>query len=168
MRAALLLCAVALLLAGACTQQDRHVPSAAAKLVVIPVGMARPRTALPLVVAEVVATPERRSRGLGGRDRVDDGDGMLFVYPRDEPRRYWMKDCFVALDIAFIDREGRIVNLATLPAGANLADDKIAAAESAAPARYVLETAAGWMARHGIAAGDAVDLAAALEGVDPQ
>ena len=93
---------------------------------------------------------------------------MLFVYPRDEPRRYWMKDCFVALDIAFIDREGRIVNLATLPAGANLADDKIAAAESAAPARYVLETAAGWMARHGIAAGDAVDLAAALEGVDPQ
>lgn len=170
MRPALLVAAAILFLGGACTRQERYVPSPAAKLVVIPVGMARPKTAQPLVVAEVVSTPERRNRGLGGRASLDDGDGMLFVYPRDEPRQYWMKDCFISLDIAFIAADGRIVNVATLPPGAGKDDvkDPIPRASSDAPVRYVLETAAGWLAKNGIGAGDEVDLASAVDGVNPQ
>ncbi len=93
---------------------------------------------------------------------------MLFVYATDDPRTFWMEDCVIALDIAFIDRDRRIVSVATLAPGAGLESSKIARAGSGTGARYVLETEAGWLGRHGIRAGDEVDLAPALAGVVPQ
>lgn len=120
------------------------------------------------VKAEVVSTPEARNRGLGGRARLDENAGMLFVYPSAEPRTFWMKDCLIALDIAFIGEDRRILNVATLPAAAGLPDALVPKADSAGPTRWVLETGAGWFARHRIGAGDVVDVAAAVLGVEPR
>jgi len=120
------------------------------------------------VLAEIAATPEERNRGLGGRAELPDDGGMLFVYATAEQRTYWMKDCLIALDIAFIGDDRRIVNVATLPAAAGLPDSLIPKAGSRAPARYVLETTAGWFARHGLGAGDEVDVSAGVAGVVPR
>jgi uncharacterized membrane protein (UPF0127 family) len=139
-----------------------------ATVVVVPRGAPRPGGGLPVVFAEVVSTPEARRQGLGGRDSMPADEGMLFVYPKDEMRNYWMKDCRFALDIAFIGRDRRILNVATLPPPSGAETEPIPFALSSGPAGFVLETNAGWLAAHGVRAGDEVDLAAALEGVEPR
>jgi uncharacterized membrane protein (UPF0127 family) len=133
------------------------------KLVVAAAGAPRPETTLPVVFAEVADTPERRQRGLGGRTKLEPDHGMLFVYEFDMAHQFWMKDCLIALDIAFIDSRGRIVNVVTMqPPAPGVPDARLPHAVAAADSQYVLETTDGWFARHGLGAGDLVDLSAAL------
>lgn len=124
--------------------------------------------AVPVVRVEVAATFRARERGLGGRETLPDGRGMLFVYPDSRRRSFWMKDCLVALDIAFLDVDGRILDVATLPPGAGLADAAIPAAACEGPVRYVLEVRARWFAEQGIARGSVVDVEHAVRGVVPE
>ena len=120
------------------------------------------------VVAEVASTQPARERGLGGRERLGRDEGMLFAYPHEAPRTYWMKDCLIGLDIAFVGPDRRILNVATLPAGAGLDDLKIARAESSGSSLYVLETNAGWFERHGIVVGDTLTFDAAMDRLAPR
>lgn len=150
----------------ACVMRTAAREPAGPALVVLPKDAVVPaRPGVPVVRAEVAAEPLRRSVGLGGRASLGEDEGMLFVYPRDEPRTFWMKDCLIPLDIAFLDRAGYVLNVATLPPGAGLADADVRRASSSGPARFVLETNAGWFARAGVRAGARADLGAALAGV---
>jgi uncharacterized membrane protein (UPF0127 family) len=58
---------------------------------------------------EVVNTNLSRSLGLSGRSRLQDNEGMLFVF--DHPGKYgfWMKDMNFALDIIWINQNGIVV-----------------------------------------------------------
>ena len=64
--------------------------------------------------------------------------GMLFVYGRDAIRSMWMKNTFIPLDIAFMRKDGSIINItySTEPQSLN-------SIRSTEPARYVLELNAG-------------------------
>ena len=137
---------------------------------VLVVRATEPRDGRPgaVVFAEVVWTYEDRRRGLSGREELAPDAGMLFVYPRDEPREFWMKDTHIALDIAFIRDDGAIAALETLPAGTEARHDRIPRAQSREPVRYVLETNAGWFASHGIGVGDRVNLVEATRGVEAE
>jgi uncharacterized membrane protein (UPF0127 family) len=161
-----LLLAVASVLA--CTMKPGSPPRTrrdGVQLVVVPAGAKRPDTGRPVVFAEIAADNATRNRGLGGRDKIEKDAGMLFVYAQDTPHTFWMKDCLVALDIAFIGTDRRILNVETLPAAAGLPAEAVPRASSAGPGRWVLETAAGWFEAHDLRAGDEVDLSAALVGV---
>ncbi len=52
------------------------------------------------------------SRGLLGRDRLAEGHGMLFVAGRFAPFM-WMHMLFIrfAIDIVFLDRDGRVLKI---------------------------------------------------------
>jgi len=154
----------------ACTMKPGSPPAPrkGPSLVVVPAGAPRPATELPVVFAEIAATNEARNRGLGGRAGVAPGAGMLFVYAGVDLHTFWMKDCLVGLDIAFIGPDRRILNIATLGPAAGLPDAQVPRAHSAGPAPWVLETAAGWFAAHDLGAGDEVDLSTALVGVVPR
>jgi uncharacterized membrane protein (UPF0127 family) len=84
--------------------------------------------------------------------------GMLFVYDRRQSARsaFWMYRTLIPLDIAFIDGDGRIVSLQTMPpceAG------KPAQCPTYAPGRAyhaALEVNAGYFAERGISEGDCV------------
>lgn len=71
----------------------------------------------PVVIAgqtfklEVAADPPARARGLMGRPEIAEHGGMLFVFPQEGYRSFWMKDCIIDIDIAFLDRRGRIVSV---------------------------------------------------------
>jgi uncharacterized membrane protein (UPF0127 family) len=150
----------------ACTMHAGPPPDSTLRgpaLIAVRAGAAAPPTDRPVVFVELAVTPQERERGLGGRDRLAADHGMLFVYPHDEPRTFWMKDCLIGLDIAFLDVKGRVLNVATLGPGVDVEDAKLPRASSAAPSRFVLETASGWLGRRGIGQGDLVDLAPALE-----
>ncbi len=57
---------------------------------------------------EPVVDEKSRARGLGGREKLEDHGGMLFVFPDARRRSFWMKDCVIDIDIMFLDNRGRI------------------------------------------------------------
>jgi len=117
---------------------------------------------------EIASTPEDRERGLMYRDLLLPDRGMLFVYPEDRALGFWMRHCPSPLAAAFMDREGRILNIEEMEPDPGTGDDDLPRYRSAGDARYVLEMEAGWFARRGIRAGDRADLRAALDGVAPR
>jgi uncharacterized membrane protein (UPF0127 family) len=100
---------------------------------------------------EVAATPEARTRGLMYRDHLAEDAGMLFVWPRSQPVRMWMKNTLVPLDMLFLDDAGRIVGVVERAVPHDLTPlgpDR--------PVRAVLELAGGTVRRLGLAEGQRV------------
>ena len=96
-----------------------------------------------------------RARGLMYRKNMPEDEGMLFLFPAAISQGFWMKNCMMDLDIAYIDDDGIIVDVLTMKApepGAVLYPRY----RSSQPVRYVLETNAGWFEKHGIIAGESV------------
>lgn len=98
---------------------------------------------LPVVV---VTTPDAMRRGLSGRDRLPPDQGMLFWWPSDGQRVFWMRDTRVPLDLAFVDHDGGITHVVY---GATANSDHLYAGR----AQYVVEVPSPWMATHGVVAG---------------
>jgi uncharacterized membrane protein (UPF0127 family) len=110
------------------------------------------------VEAEVADTEPLRERGLGYRDGLKPGTGMLFVYEEPGSRSFWMKGMRFCLDIIWIEA-GHVVGAAenVCPiSGASDAD--LPSYQSPEPVRYVLEMPAGWLADHGFSAGTPVTI----------
>ena len=106
------------------------------------------------VVVEIADTPAARERGLGGRDVLPAGRGMLFDMGSDAEWGFWMKDMRFAIDIVWLARDGTVVYIA-----ANVAPDtypQVFAPPS--PAYWVLELPAGYMAASGVGIGERVVL----------
>lgn len=109
---------------------------------------------------EYATTSEARKQGLGGRTEIPDNYGMLFVFPNDDLHGFWMKDTLVPLDIFWLDASagGRsasggqelvVVSFMTDVATSSYPN----VLYPTVPARYVLETAAGFARVRGIATG---------------
>ena len=120
---------------------------------------------VPAVRVDISADPASRERGLMGRDILPPDTGMLFVYPGPREVHFWMKNCRTPLAAAFLDGEGRILNVVEMAPGAGTPDVDLPYYDSRGPATYVIEMEGGWFHRRGIGAGDLVDLSAALRGV---
>ena len=62
-----------------------------------------------------LTSPSRRRsvpRGLMFRETMAEDEGMLFLFGREAPRSFWMKNTYLPLDIIFLDRHGVIVSIA--------------------------------------------------------
>ncbi len=95
------------------------------------------------VVAEIASTREQRGLGLMFRQSLPEDTGMLFVYGTPPSSGHWMRNTFVALDIAYIDATGAVNEV--LP-GKPL-DETVQ--RPTKPYLYVLEMPLGWFAAHG-------------------
>jgi len=98
---------------------------------------------------DYATTVAARELGLGGRESIAGDYGMLFVFPKDERYGFWMKDMLVPLDIFWLDAQGHVVSAAEEVATSTYPS----VFYPAEPARYVLETVAGFAHAHGIATG---------------
>ena len=78
--------------------------------------------------------------------------GMLFVFPVEQPLGFWMRNTIIPLDIAYIRRDGVIVNIYTM------APLEIRIYPSVEPAIFALEVRAGTFAQLGIQPGDHVEI----------
>lgn len=97
---------------------------------------------------EVADDSAERSQGLMYREQLAQNAGMLFLYPDERPRGFWMKNTPLPLDIIFIDAGGKVVHVA---ADAKPFDESLI--ESGVPAQSVLEINGGLSAQLGIAPG---------------
>lgn len=111
-----------------------------------------------VVQAELALTPDERSLGLGGRESLAPDAGMLFVYPDEQPRTFWMKDTRVPLDFVWISADRRVIGFVenVPPPAPGTPDSDLPLYSSPAPVPYVLEVNAGAVARAGVQVGDAV------------
>ena len=100
------------------------------------------------VKAEIARTDEERSNGLMYRKKLKDGEGMLFVYDRDEILSFWMKNTLIPLSIAFINSDGRIIEVRDMYPG------DLKSVVSSRSVRFALEAPQGWFARSGVETGD--------------
>lgn len=103
------------------------------------------------VTVEVADDDAERQRGLMHRDSLPDDHGMLFVYESERLLSFWMRNTRIALDVAFIDRSGRIVDIQQMEPMTDQTHT------SRAPALYALEMSLGWFEGHGVEVGDAVE-----------
>ena len=85
-------------------------------------------------------------------DEIAPDEGMLFVFPDEQVRSFWMKDTIISLDIAFARADGTIVATHAMP------PLTLRSFGSVEPAMFALEMAAGSFDRLGIAPGDQIDI----------
>ena len=98
---------------------------------------------------ELAITPEEQARGLMFRETMGRNAGMLFVYDRETPVSFWMRNTRIPLDMIFVDDEGRVIKVH--PEAVPGDETPI---PSGGPARAVLEINGGMAETLGIAPGD--------------
>lgn len=145
------------------TPARRSFPGGAALLLALLSGCSSPelreprvlledRDGRPLVVrVEVVHRAADLARGLMHRDRLAPDAGMLFVYPDEDARSFWMKNTLIPLDMLFIGQNRRVVGVVENAEPLSLTQRTVDA-----PARFVLEVQGGYVRRHGVRIGSLV------------
>ena len=109
------------------------------------------------VVLELKLSDKSRAKGMGGRTEAPEGTGMLFVYRSERPLRFWMKDCLIPLDIAFLNAEGEVLATGTMPTEPDPANPKEIYGYAEA-GQFAIEMGAGEMEKLGLQRGDRINL----------
>jgi uncharacterized membrane protein (UPF0127 family) len=115
---------------------------------------------------EIAVDAERRKKseaievGMMFRQRFDgENRGMLFEYPHPDWRSFWMKNCRIPIDVAYIHGD-KIEEIFTMAEGFGVPSRGLRFYEGSSVANLALEMPAGWFEEHGVKPGDtvAVDL----------
>jgi len=109
-----------------------------------------------VVWVEIARTEKQHARGLMFRKKLPENAGMLFVYDKEDFRRFWMKNTYIPLSLAYIDSEGVIFQIEEMEPLDEMS------VVSMRPARFVLEVNRGWFREHGVGIGDRISNLAAL------
>ncbi|MBW2985977.1 DUF192 domain-containing protein [Candidatus Woesearchaeota archaeon] len=107
------------------------------------------------VFVELALTYKVQMKGLMFREHLSEDQGMLFVFEKDEPRSFWMKNTLIPLDMIFIDSDFEIVDIKT---AVPCEKDPCKSYVSKANAKYVLEVNSDFAEKHKIEIGDEVKL----------
>jgi len=101
--------------------------------------------------AEVANKEATQMTGLMFRKNLDWDCGMLFVFSNSATRNFWMRNTYIPLGIAFVDDQGKILNILEMTP----LSDKIYSSDGAA--KYVLEVNKGWFEKNKVKAGDKIE-----------
>jgi uncharacterized membrane protein (UPF0127 family) len=111
-----------------------------------------------LIAAEVADDSAKRMQGLMYRRDLPGNQGMVFVFPQASAQCMWMKNTYVPLSVAFIDDQGKILNIAHMePLNETSHCSK-------GKARYALEMRQGWFEQKGVVDGQTINGLTALRG----
>ena len=102
------------------------------------------------IKAEIAADQPTRMQGLMQRKHLPVNHGMLFVFPVADRHCMWMRNTLIPLSVAFLDAEGKILNIE------NMQPQTEKNHCASAPARFALEMNSGWFASKGIRAGQRI------------
>jgi len=104
-----------------------------------------------LIKAEVASTPSSQQLGLMYRKTMPDENGMLFIFDQKAGHCFWMKNTFLPLSIAFIDDDGKIVNIENMKPQSEESHCPLK------PIRYALEMNIRWFEKRQINPGKIVE-----------
>lgn len=103
----------------------------------------------------VADTPAERDRGLMDRERLGAREGMLFVYPDEATRWFWMRNTSMPLDMVFVAGNGTVVHVAHAAPEPDAPPRRLER-YGGVPARYVVEVRRGAANATGIRPGVAL------------
>ena len=63
---------------------------------------------------EVARSDELKRQGLMNRRSIGDREGMIFVYETDQHLAFWMKNTTIPLTLAYLSKDGRIMQIEEL------------------------------------------------------
>ena len=101
--------------------------------------------------AELADTPDERTKGLMFREHMDEAHGMLFLFPSEQPRSFWMKNTLIPLDMIFIKADRTILGVV-----AEAEPETTVSRSVPGASQFVLEINGGRAAELGIEAGQEV------------
>lgn len=112
------------------------------------------------VDAEVAETIAQRQRGLMERESMPESNGMLFRFESEQSANnaFWMYRTLIPLDIAFIDANGQIVAINTMPPCESSEPSRCPSYPAGAAYYSALEVNGGYFAERGIKVGDCVSI----------
>jgi hypothetical protein len=106
----------------------------------------------------VAKTIKEREKGLSGIEKLENNEGMLFVFPLGSNSSFWMKDMLIPIDIIWIDSDKKVVDIKE-----NLFPESYPdLINSAKEISYVLEVNAGFVYDKNIKIGDELVLKGGL------
>lgn len=101
---------------------------------------------------EIADSEYSRQLGLMFRDKMNENEGMLFIFPREDYLSFWMRNTLLPLDILFINKQKEIVTIHTYTTPFS---------EQSYPAdtlaQYVVEVNAGFTGKFNIKEGDKIE-----------
>lgn|GEM_PF-430196 len=101
---------------------------------------------------ELAQTPAQHSKGLRFRQTLAENAGMLFIFPSPQRVSFWMKDASIPLSIAYIQADGKIVQIRPMQPY-----DKTPVPSLSDAIAYALLVNQGWFESHGITAGSMIE-----------
>jgi uncharacterized membrane protein (UPF0127 family) len=101
---------------------------------------------------EIADEDKEREIGLMNRRAMPASHGMIFVFPEEERRSFYMKNTLIPLDIVYADADGDIVSIHQMQ------PLDLTGISSRAPAKYAIELNLGTAARLGLKPGDHLDI----------
>lgn len=102
---------------------------------------------------EIADNDYERETGLMYRESMEDDQGMLFIFDKEEPRGFYMKNTNIPLDLIFFNSQNRIVSIEK-----NARPKSLETIPSRVPAQYVLEVNAGLSEEWNLTVGDSLIL----------
>jgi uncharacterized protein len=100
---------------------------------------------------EIADTEYERQLGLMKRKSMEENHGMLFIFPDETVRSFWMRNTFIPLDMIFVNTNNEIV---TIHKNTRVLSDS--SYPSSAPAVYVVEVVGGFTDKYNISEGDKI------------
>ena len=100
------------------------------------------------LIVEVARTAAERAKGLSNRDKVPDGTGMLFLFPKQGFHSFWMKNTRVPLVVYWLNYAGRVMEAAAMMPG------ELRSFVPTDYASHALEVPLSWASTHKVRVGD--------------
>lgn len=105
-----------------------------------------------IIYAVNACNQKEQERGLMFIKKLPQNSGMLFIFGKKQILKFWMKNTYIPLDIAFINKHDKIVHIATMkPFDENITS-------SIYPSAYALEINANWFRNHSVHVGDTIKI----------
>lgn len=101
---------------------------------------------------EIADTQYERETGLMYRKSMEENQGMLFIYPEEALRSFYMKNTYIPLDIIYYSKDSSVVSFQE-----NAEPMNETSLPSEKPAQFILELNAGKVKEWNIDVGDKID-----------
>lgn len=109
------------------------------------------------VLLAIVSTDEQRIKGLSGLEKLNENEGMLFLFDQPSKQGFWMNEMKIPLDIIWLDSNSRVIHTER-----NLEPCKIFMAchvyTPQVDSLYVIELQSGFTNDHSIRNGTIINL----------
>lgn len=105
------------------------------------------------ITVEVAKSTEQHQRGLMFRSSLPENSGMLFIFDNEQTLSFWMKNTFIDLSIAYIDKNKKIIDIQEMKATNQMMVGDLPNYPSTKPALYALEMNKSWFSRNKVRVG---------------